>query len=49
MRALDKPTPGYLVNLVLDEEVYHGNDGGKEPKRIYEGLTINLELSGQTL
>jgi len=32
------PTSGFLVNLVLDEEIDHRDDGSKEPKLDYEGL-----------
>jgi len=49
MRAVGTPTAGSLVNLVLNEEVDHGDDGGKESKRDCEGLTIYLEPSRRTL
>ena len=38
-------TPGYLVDLVLDKEIDHGDDGGKESKPGCERSAVNLELS----
>lgn len=39
---VDTLTPGSLVDLVLDEEVGHRHNGGKESKLCYE-LTITFE------
>ena len=36
-------TPRSLVDLVLDEEIYHGNDGGKESELGHEKLMVNCE------
>jgi len=47
--AVGTPTSRSPVNLVLDEEVDHGNNGGKESKLDYEGLTMNLEPTRRTL
>lgn len=49
MREAGIHTSGSLVNLVLDEKVDHGDNGGKESKIDYEGLTMNLEPGRQTL
>ena len=37
----DTLTPGSHVDLVLDEEIYHGNNGGKESELGHEKLTVN--------
>lgn len=34
-------TPGSLVDLVLDEEIHHRGDGGKESELGHERVTVN--------
>jgi len=40
--AVDTLTPWPPVHLVLDEEIYHREYGGEEPKLGREHLAVNL-------
>jgi len=42
--ALGTLTPGSLVDLMLDEEIHHRDDGGEESELDHEQLTVNCEL-----
>lgn len=45
--AADTLTPWPLVYLVLDEEIYHREYGGKEPKLGREYLAVNLNQANE--
>lgn len=45
MEAVGTLTPGYLVNLVLDEEIDHRDNRGKESKLSRERLAVRCEMS----
>ena len=48
-RAADTLTPWPLVNFVLDEEIHHRDDRGKEPTQGHEVLTVRYRPILQTL
>lgn len=43
MLRLSTLTPRSLVDLVLDEEIYHGNNGGKKSVLCHKGLVVDCE------